>query len=731
MGLTTSLTAPRFWRSPTAWIALVRWREWYDSKLPFFLLAMSYAVLREPFPGLAQAYRMAALFVLLCCYAAFGHIINDYADREADRQTGKRKILANWSEPAALLAILIPGAGTVALALCFDTRTVVVTLAAVAVAALYSLPPVRLKVRGILGWIAAAAAQRTLPLAIVFQALHGWDAVAVALCVLGSLIGLRFIIVHQLRDRTNDQRAGVATLATEQNPEQLLKVLRVLFGLEIGCACVTVAAMAYLEPPFAVAVLGYAVGLMVSVRRGKAISPLVYFVFGGFYHVIWPISMAVLLAVRNPLFLSVVFVTVALVQRQARLSFRATFLTTPGTPSRAAGSLHLTTDKADPYPLYARIRGMGPIVKLEWPGAGPTWVVPRHNDALMLFKDPRFVRSLRNVTMSGGASTPNREALRGFGRDLLEVDPPDHTRLRKLVSTAFTPRMVRRFETRIGQVAGDILDRARPRGEIELIADYATVVPITIISELLGVPIDDISGFRDFVYSLTVAQLLRQYDSGLEAAKSRFTRELEAVFAARRQDPRDDLVTALVNAGDDGDRLSPDELIGMVYLLLIGGFVTTVNLIGNGALALLRHPEQLGLWRRDPELADTAVEELLRFDSPLELSSVCYASTDMEWGGRHLPAASPVRVLIPSVNRDETEFAFPDILDITRNPCPHLSFGQGIHHCLGAPLARLEGKIALSLLIERLPNLRLAAANQVKWLQHPLLRGLEQLPLRF
>jgi cytochrome P450 len=394
------------------------------------------------------------------------------------------------------------------------------------------------------------------------------------------------------------------------------------------------------------------------------------------------------------------------------------------TPSQTSVA-NMQIDMADPYPVYAQLRRMGPVLRLNWPGLGRTWAVTRYRDALTVFKDSRFVR---NPVNSGQAARHN--PIRGFGPDLLELDPPDHTRLRKLVSKAFTPQMVQRFDGRITQLAGQILDRAKSRGEIELISEYASVIPIIVISELLGVPVDDIGKFRNFIYALSVGQMPGR-SNNLQQAKLRFTNYLHAIFASRRVTPQDDLVTSLVNLEEDRDRLSPDELIGMVYLLLVGGFVTTVNLIGNGMLALLRHPQQLDMLRQNPALMDTAVEELLRFDSPLQLSVICFASTEIELGGVQIPRGAPVRVLIGSANRDEEQFPAPDTLDITRRPCPHVSFGQGIHHCLGALLARLEGRIALGMLMERAPNLRLGDPLQLKWAPHPLLRGLQQLPLRF
>jgi cytochrome P450 len=314
---------------------------------------------------------------------------------------------------------------------------------------------------------------------------------------------------------------------------------------------------------------------------------------------------------------------------------------------------------------------MGPVLKSNLSGV-TTWLVPRYRDALTVFKDPRFVRNSINC------GRPARQSpMRGFGPDLVELDPPDHTRLRRLVSKAFAPQMVQRLDRRVTRLAGQILDGVKSRGRIELISEYASVIS-TVISELLGVAIDDIGKFRSFIYALTY-QMPGRNDSEFQAAKLRFTNYRHAVFAARRAAPQDDLVTSLVNLEQDSDQLSPDELIGMVYLLLLAGFVTTVNLIGNGMLALLRHPEQLEMLRQNPALGETAIEELLRFDSPVEISSFCFASTDIELSGVQIPRGAPVRVLIASADRDEAQFRAPDTLDITRQPLlevPHRAMVQ-------------------------------------------------------
>ena len=737
---------------------LVRWREWKAHKLPFFLVGMCYAVLRMAAPGAAELGRMTALLVLLCLFAAFGHVVNDYADREVDRAAGKRKILAGFSEPAALIALAIPGLGTIAVAAAFfDTRTLLLAIVAVMVAAIYSLPPFRLKERALLGWAAATLAQRTLPLAIVFEAFGAWDWAAVLFCILGTILGVRHIIIHQLLDRDNDLTAGVRTVATQYSPQRVERLLIYgLFPLEVFCGFATVAAMSYFEHPLGLVGLAYAALLIIVSAQGRQLSPLSYATFWEFYYVIWPISLSVLLAIRNPMFLSVVAVSIALVAGEARRIFSAMFAVKQAIPARkppspthqppaapdrnqavaAAGpnKIHANNriqfNKADPYPFYAQLRARGPVHQLDWASLGKNWMVTRHREALTVFKDPRFVKSMDSVEGSDGLVRPAQVVARGLGLGLLEADPPDHTRLRRLVSKAFTPAFVTRFRDRIEQLADQILDRAKARGGIELISEYASVIPITIIGELLGMPISNTDAARKFLYSLSLSRIIGLKNDALEAEKNRFFKRLEAIFAARRQSPRDDLMTALVQANQDGDKLSSDELLEMVHLLLLAGFVTTVNLIGNGTLALLRHPQQLDLLRQKPELINTAIEELLRFDSPLELSSVHYASTEVELGGQVIPGGEAIRVIIPSANHDESTFVDPDKLDITRTPCPHLSFGQGIHHCLGAPLARLEGTIAINKLLERITDLPTIDPLQVQWLLHPALRGLQRLPLR-
>jgi cytochrome P450 PksS len=288
-----------------------------------------------------------------------------------------------------------------------------------------------------------------------------------------------------------------------------------------------------------------------------------------------------------------------------------------------------------------------------------------------------------------------------------------------------------RLDEQVETVSARLIEGVRSRSEIELVSEFATVLPIRIITRMLGVSIADPERFRRFTYALTFESVSGRLNESLVRTKDSFSRKLEELFVKRRLEPRDDLLSTLVRAHHEEDRLTAQELVSLVYLLLIGGFMTTANLIANGIHTLLRHPDQLDRLRRNPDLIDSAVEELLRFESPLEMSAASFASTDIELDGGLIRRGEAVRVVIPSAHRDETIFAEPDRLDIARTPCPHIAFGQGIHFCLGAPLARLEGKIALRMLIERLPNLRVADPSRVEWIPHPVLRGLRRLPLRF
>jgi cytochrome P450 PksS len=385
--------------------------------------------------------------------------------------------------------------------------------------------------------------------------------------------------------------------------------------------------------------------------------------------------------------------------------------------------------KADPHPTYARLRDEAPVFRASIGWRRQAWLVARYADVAALLRDPRFAKDPLNVR--GGAGPWIPPFLRPLTRNMLDLDAPDHTRLRALVQKAFTPRLVEGLRPRIERLVDELLAAAlrNPRGE--LIAQLALPVPLTIIAELLGVPREDQPRFHRWSERIVSGTPDLRAVLVIPAVRALF-RYLRALFAQRRAEPRDDLVTALVQAEEAGDRLSEDELLGMVFLLLAAGHETTVNLIGSGVLALLQHPAQRERWRGDPGLARSAVEELVRFTSPVEVATERYAREDLEVAGVPVRRGEMVLGLIGSANRDAAHFAEPDVLDLGREPNRHLGFGIGVHYCLGAPLARLEAQAAISALLARAPDLALAVPPAaLRWRRHVFLRGLRELPVRF
>jgi cytochrome P450 len=393
------------------------------------------------------------------------------------------------------------------------------------------------------------------------------------------------------------------------------------------------------------------------------------------------------------------------------------------------------TFKANPYPAYAELRSRAPVHRVELPDGRGVWLITRYDDVLAVLKDARFVKDWRKaLTPEQLAQVPPiPPVLEPLSRNMLDTDPPDHDRLRALVSRAFTPRLIERLRPRVQTIADGLLDEVQDRGEMDLIDDYAFPLPITVIAELLGVPAEDRNSFRKWSDAAVSGNTTQEYvEKVLIPHMTAFTDYLHALFEEKRKNPKDDLVSALVRAEEAGDKLSEDELLGMVFLLLVAGHETTVNLIGNGVLALLRHPDQLRKLRGDPSLIKPAVEELLRYDGPVETSTERFAREDVEIDGTVIPRGEMVLVVLASADRDPARFSDPDTLDITRADNRHLAFGKGIHHCLGAPLARMEGQIAISTLLDRMPDLRLKGSpGSLSWRPGLVLRGLRGLPVEF
>ena len=387
--------------------------------------------------------------------------------------------------------------------------------------------------------------------------------------------------------------------------------------------------------------------------------------------------------------------------------------------------------KANPHPFYSQLRAHAPVWRATLAGKQPAWLVTRYDDAAGVLKDERYAKDRLNVVAPGQRSkapwVPG--ALKPLARNMLDLDAPDHTRLRALVHKAFTPRLVEQLRGRIQALADELLDAARRRGGIELVADYALPIPATIIADMLGVPAGDRHRFHRW------SSRIVSVSSGRDALRALphallFMRYLRNLFERKRAEPGDDLVTALIHAEEAGDTLSEDELLAMVFLLLVAGHETTVNLIASGALALLEHPDQMELLKGDPSLIKPAVEELLRYTSPVEVATERYAREDLELAGTTISRGEMVLAVLGSANRDERRFEGPDRLDLTREPNRHLAFGQGGHYCMGAPLARLEAQIAIGTLLHRLPDMRLVVSPEsLRWRKGMFLRGLEKLPL--
>ena len=384
---------------------------------------------------------------------------------------------------------------------------------------------------------------------------------------------------------------------------------------------------------------------------------------------------------------------------------------------------------------YALMRAESPVhLQPGLDGETPIWFVTRYDDVLALLTDnERFVVDPKLAltpeelaAFEDAGPTPDERV----SENLLAKDGEDHRRLRRLVTKAFTPRIVEQLRPRIQEIADDLVDRVAERGSMELVDDFAFPLPITVIAELLGIPVEDRQRFREWSSNVVTPALTPELQEIAARRGDEFVAYLDDLFANRRAEPTDDLVTALVQAEDGGDTLSKNELYGMVVLLIVAGHETTVSLITNAVHTLLTHPEQLDALRTDPALMPGAVEELLRYDSPVERTITRWAAADVELGGQSIRRGELVIAVVGSANRDAEQFPEADTLDLHRDRGKHVGFGRGPHYCLGAPLARLETEIALETLLRRLPNLRLAIAEEdLYWRPIPIFRSLAELPV--
>jgi len=383
---------------------------------------------------------------------------------------------------------------------------------------------------------------------------------------------------------------------------------------------------------------------------------------------------------------------------------------------------------ADPYPTYRRIRESAPV----WLSPLGFWIVTRYEDAALVLRDRRFGKDYAaNVTKRYGPQILNEPAYAAMARTMLVLDPPDHTRLRGLVTKAFTARRVEAMRPRIAAVVEALIDRVERQGGMDVIADFAHRLPIIVICDMLGIPEEDREQF--FVRSRVNGRMIDPVPMSPDeiAVANANTLETNAyfdsLFERRRRDPQDDLTTQLVQAEEAGDRLTPEELRANVGLLFAAGHETTANLIGNGLLALQRNPEQWAAMRDNPAVIPGAMEELLRYDSSVQMTGRT-VQEDLELAGVALPKGAQVVCFLGAANRDPAAFAEPDVLDVGRSKVTPLSFGGGIHFCLGAQLARIEAQEAFSGLLRRLPGLALPERDAPSWRRSFTLRGLTKLP---
>jgi cytochrome P450 len=384
---------------------------------------------------------------------------------------------------------------------------------------------------------------------------------------------------------------------------------------------------------------------------------------------------------------------------------------------------------ADPYPTYHRLRAEDPVHQSPL----GFWVLTRYEDVVASLRDPRMVKEpiAAFVAARFGLAAPPT----GMGLSMLDRDPPDHTRLRGLVSKAFTPRVIEQLRPHIQQIVDGLLDKVEGEPGMDLIEQFAYPLPVIVICEMLGVPVADHERFKG--WGLDIARgldaIMLPPDSPVAERSMHARHALAAYFreliAARRAAPRDDMLSGLIAAEEAGDKLSEDELLATCILLLVAGHETTVNLIGNGSLALLRHPDQRKRLQDDPGLITTAVEELLRFDGPVQRTARI-PSEDVVIGGRTIGKGEMVMPFIGAADRDPAQFRDPDRLDLGRTDNRHIAFGWGIHFCIGAPLARVEGQIAINTLLRRKPKLALAT-DTPEYRQSLTLRGLSHLPVSF
>ena len=394
--------------------------------------------------------------------------------------------------------------------------------------------------------------------------------------------------------------------------------------------------------------------------------------------------------------------------------------------------IYSAAHKRDPFPLYALLRSEAPVFEVRVPVLKRAWLMTRYDDVVLSLRNSsKFVKDPHNAGLKSPKSMPwwTPASLKALSENMLDLDDPAHRRLRVLINKAFSRARIEQLRSRIEILAEDLVERMRAKPKPDLMDDFALPLPLTVISELLGLPEEAGPRFRRWTSVFLDARSELRMALSLPSIFA-LMRYLRRLIALRRRDPKDDLISALIAAEDGGDRLSESELIAMLVLLIIAGHETTVNLIGSGTLALLENQGEKARLAGDFSLMGTAVDELLRFTAPVETATERYAAQDIDMHGVTIRRGDVVLPVIASANRDAEKFAEADRLDLARKPNPHVAFGDGVHFCVGSHLAKMEAEIAFGCLLRRLPDLRLAGpARELQWRATPIVRGLRSLPV--
>ncbi|WP_394774884.1 cytochrome P450 [Flavobacterium sp.] len=390
-----------------------------------------------------------------------------------------------------------------------------------------------------------------------------------------------------------------------------------------------------------------------------------------------------------------------------------------------------------PELTFQKLRSNAPIQQITLGDGFPVWLISKFDDAVYVLRDPRFIKSPNNLRVFGDETlkgqtkrTTSAYILRRF--HMLANDPPEHTRLRNFAQKAFTPKIIAGMRAQIQKITNELIDKIESNKKFDFIDDFAYQLPIIVIAELLGLPVEDREKLRNWSDILIEVQVTEKNKQSIEDSADAFIDYLKNVFALHRKEPKNDLISAFLKLQETDDNMTEDELYATIFLLIIAGHETTVNLISNGMYALLSHPEQLNLLKNNPELIHSAVEEMLRYNGPVINSTMRLAAEDILINGVTIKKGEGVLVIFLSANHDETKFDNSLSFDITRKNIKHLAFGYGIHFCIGAPLGRLECEIAITAILNRLPNLKLDhTADSIEWRTSNIIRGLKKFPVIF